>query len=74
MELTKEEYLKKCVELLTYFHKDLSKDELHINDGDYSCIMNPNSEFYELFGGHSIYEIAKFVAKELNKELIFDDY
>jgi len=73
MELTKKEYLEKCKELLIYMHKDLTKDELHVHDGDYGCIMNPDSEFYELFGGHSIYEIARFVAKEMNKKLIFDD-
>ena len=73
MKLTEEEYLDKCKELLTYMHKDLTKDEIRCNSGDYSCIMNPTSEFYDLFGGYSIRAIAEFVAKKMNKKIVWEN-
>uniref|UniRef100_A0A6M3K1G5 Uncharacterized protein n=1 Tax=viral metagenome TaxID=1070528 RepID=A0A6M3K1G5_9ZZZZ len=74
MKLTREEYLKKCMELLDFFGIDYSKDVINLTDGGNSCIANPSSEFYELFGGHSINSIAEFVAKELGKETIWLEY
>lgn len=71
--MEKEEYLQECKKILEYFHKDLSKDTIVCHDGDYSCIMNPQSEFYELFGGNSIHEIAWFYAKETGKKIKFID-
>lgn len=71
--MEKEEYVQECKKILEYFHKDLSKDEITCHDGDYGCIMNPNSEFYETFGGYSIYGIACFYAKETGKRIKFID-
>jgi hypothetical protein len=70
--MSEEEYLEKCKELLDYFRKDYSKDIIMINSGDLSCIMNPESKFYELFGGHSIWGVAEFVAKKMNKQIKFE--
>lgn len=72
-DLTEEEFLQKCLELLDYFDKDYSKDVIMINSGDLSCIMNSKSQFYELFGGHSIWSVAEFVAKKLNKKVEFEN-
>ena len=74
VKLTKEEYLKKCLELLDYFGVDYNKDVIELTNGGNSCIMNPKSEFYELFAGYSINSIAEFVAKELGKKTIWLEY
>ena len=76
MNLTKEQYLKECLKLLDYFHKDYSGDTILCHSGDYSIICNPKSKFYKLFAGYSIYGVCKFVAQELNKKVEFrdDDY
>lgn len=71
--MTKEDYLKECCKVLDYMHKDYSGDTIKLNSGDLSVIMNTKSEFYELFGGYSIWSIAEFVAKELNKTIIWED-
>lgn len=62
-------FLAKCKELLDYLHVDYSGDIVKLTDGGNSCIMNPNSEFYELFGGHSINSVARYVAEKLNKKI-----
>ena len=72
-ELTEDEYLKKCLELLDYFHKDYSGDVIKVSSGDLSCILNPRSKFYKLFGGYSIYDVVNFVAEKLNKKIEFID-
>jgi len=68
-KISEEEYLKKCIEFLEYFGKDISKDTIKLNSGDNSCIMNSKSEWYELFGGYSISGVAEYVAKKLNKKI-----
>lgn len=71
-KLSKEEFLKECLKLLDYFGKDYSGDTITLNSGDLSCIMNSKSQFYELFGGHSIWSVCEFVAKELNKKIVWE--
>lgn len=64
----KEKYLKECLRFLDYFGVDYSKEVIKLTDGGNSCIMNNESEFYELFGGYSVNSIAEFVAEELGKK------
>jgi hypothetical protein len=77
-KISEEEFLEKCLEFLDYFDVDYSKDIMEMNDGGTSCIMNSKSQFYELFCGRSINSVAQYVAKKLNKKIIwkseeFDD-
>lgn len=72
-DLTKEEFLIECKRLLDYMDKDYSGETILLNSGDLSCIMNSKSPFYELFGGYSVWNVAKFVAKELNKKIIWEN-
>jgi hypothetical protein len=74
--ISEEDYLKECLKLLDAFRVDYSTDTILLDSGDLSCIMNPTSQWYELFGGHSIWGVAEFVAKKLNKKVIFrnEDY
>ena len=67
-KIPEEEFLNKCLKLLDYLKIDYNKDIIYMTDGGNSCIMNPNSEFYELFGGHSINSVVQYVAKKLNKK------
>ena len=71
-DLTRQEFLQECLKLLDYMNKDYSGDTIRCNSGDYSCIMNSTSQFYELFGGYSIYSVCKFVAEEMNKKVVWD--
>jgi hypothetical protein len=77
-KMTEEEFLVKCLEFLDYFHVDYTKDVIELTSGNCSCIMNPKSDFYELFGGQSINGVARYVAEKLNKKTKyisdFDDY
>ena len=72
-KITEEEFLEKSLEFLDYFGVDYSKDVITLNSGDLSCVMNPNSQFFELFGGQSIWGVAEFVAKKLNKKVEFEN-
>lgn len=74
MKIKEEEYLEKCKEFLDYFNVKYDKDVLYLTDGGNSCIMNPNSDFYELFGGHSINGVAQYVATKMNKKIKWLDY
>ena len=67
-KMKEEKYLKKCMKLLDYFNVDYSKDTIKLTDGGNSCIMNPKSKFYKLFGGYSINSVAQYVAKKLDKK------
>jgi hypothetical protein len=71
MKISEEDFLVKCKELLNYFHVDYSSDVIELTDGGNSCIMNPTSQFYELFGGHSINSVARYVAEKTGKKLIY---
>ena len=71
MKISEEEFLIKCLEFLDYFSVDYSKDVIELTDGGNSCIMNPKSQFYELFGGYSINSVAQYVAKNLGKKAIY---
>lgn len=73
MKLSEEEYLKECLKLLDHFSKDYSGDTIECNSGDLGVILNPNSDFYELFGGYSVWSICEYVAKKLNKKVVFKD-
>ncbi len=68
MDITKEEYLEKCKDALDIFGIKYDSDIIYLTDGGNSCIMNPTSNLYELFGGYSINSIAAFVAQELGKK------
>ena len=69
-KITEEEFLQKCLEFLDYFEVDYSGDTIQLSfDGVTSCIMNPDSQFYELFHGHSIYSVVEYVSKKLNKKI-----
>lgn len=72
-KLTEEEFLQECYKLLDCFGIDYTKDKLPLSDGGCSCIMNPKSEFYKLFGGHSINEVVMYVAEKLNKKTVWED-
>jgi len=71
--MDEELFLDKCKELLETFRKDLSKDTVYLHSGDNSCIMNPNSKFYELFGGQSIAGVASYYADKTGKKLKYID-
>ena len=75
-KITEEEFLEKCLEFLDYFKVDYKGDTIEMDSGGNSCIANPNSQFAELFGGHSINSVAKYVAEKLNKKTkyIHDEY
>jgi len=67
-KISEEEFFKKCIELLDYFNVDYKGDYIELTDGGNSCIMNPKSQFAELFGGCSINSVAEYVAKKLDKK------
>lgn len=74
--LTKEEFLEESIKFIKYFKSNWKAKEdtkIIIHSGDNSVICNPNSEFYELFAGHSIRGVAEFVAKELNQKIEYID-
>lgn len=71
-KISKEEYLIKCKELLDYFSVDYSKDVIYQTSGGNSCIMNSKSQYYALFGGHSINAVAEYVAKETGKKIMWE--
>jgi len=73
--ISEEEVLARGIKLLEWFGKNLSKDTIYIHSGDNSVLCNPNIEPKEwnIFLGHSIYSIAEFVAKKLNKKIVYDD-
>jgi len=70
-KITEEEFLLKCYEFLDYFKVDYKSDTMIMDDGGNSCIMNPKSQFYEYFGGHSINGVVRYVAEKLNKKVIY---
>ena len=72
-KMSEEKYLKKCLEFLDDFEKDYSGDIIWINSGDLSCIMNPRSKHVKLFAGYSVWDVAEYVGKKLNKEVRFID-
>ena len=67
-KISEEEFLKKCLEFLDYFNVDYKGEYIELTDGGNSCIMNPQSQFAELFGGHSINSVSEYVAKKLDKK------
>ncbi len=70
-KISEEEFLEECYDFLDYFQVDYSKDTIVLTDGGNSCIMNPKSQFFENFGGHSINSVAEYVAKKLNKSTVW---
>ena len=73
-KISEEEFLQKSLELLDYFRVDYTKDTIYLTDGGNSCIMNPKSQFIELFGGHSVNSVAEYVAKKLGKKTKWVEY
>ncbi len=71
--MDEEQFLKECLRFLDYFGRDYSGDIIYYSDGDYSCIANPKSEWYENFGGYSIFSVIQFVAKRLNKKIKYKE-
>ena len=67
-KITEEEFLQKSLEFLDYFNVDYSGDYIELSSGGNSCIMNPKSQYYEIFGGYSVNHIAEYVAKKLDKK------
>jgi hypothetical protein len=70
-KIPEEEFYVKCLELLDCFGVDYKGDFIKLTNGGTSCIMNPKSQFYELFGGFSINAVAQYVAKKMGKEAIY---
>ena len=68
-KISEEDYLKECKRFLEYFNKDISGDTIEVHSGDHSCIMNPKSQWIELFGGHSIMAVARYVAEKTGKKI-----
>jgi len=77
-KLSEEEFLEKCLEFLDYFKIDYRGEVIYLTDSGTSCIMNPKSQFYEIFGGFSINSVAQYVAEKLGKKYAYksddDDY
>ena len=71
-KITEEEFLQKCLEFLDYFSVDYKGDKIILTSGGNSCIMNPKSQFSELFGGNSINSVARYVAEKLNKKVEYE--
>ena len=69
--MNENEFFIECLKFLDHFNVDYSKEEINLNNGDLSCLMNPESEFYKLFAGESIFSVAQFVANKLNKKINF---
>jgi len=66
----KDEFIKEAEKFLTYFRKDVSKEEIVVHDGDHSVVMRGNGkDFSKEFLGHSIREVAEAYAKLTNKKL-----
>jgi len=72
--MNEEQYIEECKKFLEYFDVDYSGDTILLTDGGNSCIMNPNSQWSELFGGHSINGVAQYVAEKLNKKTEWLEY
>ena len=70
-KMDKEE-LKRCKELLDFFSVDYKGERIKLTSGGNSCIANPDTEWKE-FLGCSINSIAEAVAKELGKEVYWDE-
>ena len=69
-----EQYIEECKKFLDYFDVDYSGDTILLTDGGNSCIMNPKSQWDELFGGHSINGVAQYVAEKMNKKTEWLEY
>ena len=74
MKMTEEQYLEECKRFLEYFDVPIDEEYIILTDGGNSCIMNPNSEWSELFGGHSINGVARYVAEKLGKKVKWIEY
>ena len=71
--MNEKEYLEECKRFLDYFSVDYTGDTVILTDGGNSCIMNPNSQWSELFGGYSINSVARYVAEKLGKKVKYID-
>lgn len=68
-QLNEQEFLSECLRFLTHFRVDYSQDVIRVDDGSLSVIMrrtDPDS-YHECFVGYSIYSVAEYVAKKLDK-------
>tara|TARA_B100000497_G_scaffold32971_1_gene38776 strand:- start:132 stop:347 length:216 start_codon:yes stop_codon:yes gene_type:complete len=64
--------LKRCKDFLDYFGVKYDGDKIKLTSGGNSCIANPNTEWKE-FLGYSINSVSEDVAKELGKEVYWED-
>jgi len=71
--MNEKEYLEECKRFLDYFSVEYTGDTVILTDGGNSCIMNPKSQWSELFGGHSINGVARYVAEKLGKKVKYID-
>lgn len=73
-QLDEEEFLAECLRFLTYFRVDYSQDAIRVDDGSLSVIMRRADldAYHECFVGYSIYSVAEYVAKKLNKQFIYE--
>lgn len=68
-KLSEQEFLSECLKFLTYFRVDYSQDTIRVDDGSLSVIMrqSDSDSYHDCFVGYSIYSVAEYVAKKLNK-------
>lgn len=65
--------LKECLILLDAFKIDYTQETIKVTTRDRSCVLNPNSNFYNIFKGNTLHSVIKYVAKELNKPIEYID-
>lgn len=68
-QLNEQEFLSECLRFLTHFRVDYSQDVIRVDDGSLSVIMRrpDHNSYHECFVGYSIYSVAEYVAKKLDK-------
>jgi len=68
-----EEDLNKCKDFLDYFNVKWDGDKIKLTSGGNGVLLNPNTEEWKEFLGYSVNSIARLVAKELGKEVYWDE-
>jgi tricorn protease-like protein len=68
-----EEDLNKCKDFLDYFNVKWDGDRIKLTSGGNCLLLNPNTEKWKEFLGYSVNGIARLVAKELDKEVYWDE-
>jgi hypothetical protein len=66
--------LNKCKDFLDYFGVKWDGDKIKLTSEGNSVLLNPNiDEWLQEFLGYSVNGIARLVAKELDKEVYWDE-